>query len=157
MMRSITQHMKRKALLTSLVLFGSAAFSTLAVPSLAQAAQSAPAVAMADKVQSGTFEKSSFTINGDWQIVRENGQMIFRLSDDFKTKNGPDLKLFISPKPVEDLNGITATTDAVRLAVLRSTKGAQEYVIPAGVDLSQFGSILIHCEAFSKLWGGANI
>jgi len=144
-----------KMVFGSFILLGSAALTTMAVPSLAHAAD--PAVAMADKTQSGEFTKTSFKIKGQWQIVRENGQTIFRVSEDFKTKNGPDLKLFISPKKVESVTGTTATTGAVRLGVLRSSKGAQDYLIPEGVDLSQFGSILIHCEAYSKLWGGANI
>ena len=106
---------------------------------------------------SGSFEKTSFSINGDWAIVNENGQRILRFSDDFKTKNGPDLKLFLSPKSVGDVTGKTATQGAVKLSVLRRNKGSQDYVIPADIDLSQYGSILIHCEAYSKLWGGANL
>ena len=93
----------------------------------------------------------------DRAIVNENGQRILRFSDDFKTKNGPDLKLFLSPKSVGDVTGKTATQGAVKLSVLRSNKGSQDYVIPSHIDLSQYGSILIHCEAYSKLWGGANL
>ena len=115
------------------------------------------AVAATTSAQSGSFEKSSFSIKGDWAIVKENGQIILRFSDDFKTKNGPDLKLFLSPKSVGNVTGATATQDAVKLSVLRSNKGSQDYIIPSHIDLSQFGSILIHCEAFSKLWGGANL
>ena len=114
-------------------------------------------VAAATTTTSGSFEKTSFSINGDWAIVNENGQRILRFSDDFKTKNGPDLKLFLSPKSVGDVTGKTATQGAVKLSVLRSNKGSQDYVIPADIDLSQYGSILIHCEAYSKLWGGANL
>ena len=143
--------------LASLAIFGGMSVTTLSAVNLAHAADPAVAAAMVDTAKSGNFEKSSFKIKGDWTIVKENGQTIFRLSEDFKTKNGPDLKLFLSPKTVDTLTGQTATQGAVKLSVLKSNKGSQDYVIPADIDLSQFSSILIHCEAYSKLWGGANL
>lgn len=146
-----------KTVLASLAIYSGASATALCAANLAYAAEPTVAVAMVDTAQTGSFEKSSFNIKGDWKIVKENGQTIFRVSEDFKTKNGPDLKLFLSPKTVENATGSTATQDAVRLGVLKSNKGGQDYIIPANVDLSQFGSILIHCEAFSKLWGGANL
>ena len=136
--------------LASLAIFGGMSVTALSAVNLAHAAEPAAA-------NSGNFEKSSFTIKGDWTIVKENGQTIFRLSEDFKTKNGPDLKLFLSPKSVDTVTGQTATQDAVKLSVLKSNKGSQDYIIPTDIDLSQFSSILIHCEAHSKLWGGANL
>lgn len=146
-----------KTALISLALYGGASVTALCAANMAYAAEPAVAVAMVDSAQSGSFEKSTFKIKGDWQIVKENGQTIFRLSEDFKTKNGPDLKLFLSPEAVRDVTGSTATHNAVKLGVLKSNKGTQDYIIPANIDLSQFRSILIHCEAYSKLWGGANI
>ena len=136
--------------LASLAIFGGMSVTALSAVNLAHAAEPAAA-------NSGNFEKSSFTIKGDWTIVKESGQTIFRLSEDFKTKNGPDLKLFLSPKSVDTVTGQTATQDAVKLSVLKSNKGSQDYIIPTDIDLSQFSSILIHCEAYSKLWGGANL
>ena len=130
---------------------------TLSTVNLAYAADPVVAATTVETTQSGSFEKTSFKIKGDWEIVKENGQTIFRLSDDFKTKNGPDLKLFLSPKTVGNVTGATATQGAVKLSVLRSNKGSQDYIIPSDIDLSQYGSILIHCEAYSKLWGGANL
>ena len=146
-----------KTLVASFALYGGVSMTTLGAAGIAHAAQPAVAVAMVETPQSGRFEKSAFNIKGDWEIVKENGQTIFRVSDNFKTRNGPDLKLFLSPKTVNVASGATATQDAVRLGVLKSNKGGQDYIIPANIDLSQFGSILIHCEAFSKLWGGANL
>ena len=131
---------------------------TLTSFSTANAAAAAPEqVTMVDRVQSGNFVKSTYSINGSWAILKENGQTILRFSDDFKTKNGPDLKLFLSPNKIENLTGKTAQDQAVRLSVLRSNKGTQDYIIPANVDLSKFKSFVIQCEAYSVLWGGANI
>jgi len=145
------------ALIASLSIIGAASATTLSLTNVAHAAEPVIALAMVENTSSGRFEKRSFNIKGDWKIVKENGQTIFRLSEDFKTKNGPDLKLFLSPKTVGDATGSTATQGAVKLGVLKSNKGGQDYIIPSNIDLSQFESILIHCEAFSKLWGGADL
>lgn len=146
-----------KTAFASFALYGGISMTTLGAAGIAHSAEPAVAVAMVETTQSGSFEKSSFNIKGDWEIVKENGQTIFRVSEDFKTKNGPDLKLFLSPNSVDTATGATATQNAVRLGALKSNKGGQDYIIPANIDLSQFNSILIHCEAFSKLWGGANL
>ena len=141
----------------SVAIFGGLSFAPLSTDQTAYAAQPAVSSVMADKAKSGDFTKRTYSIKGEWQILRQDGQTIFRLSESFRTKNGPDLKLFLSPKKISQITGETATTNAVRLGVLKSNKGTQDYVIPANVDLSNFGSILIHCEAYSKLWGGADI
>ena len=104
-----------------------------------------------------SFAKKSFKINGDYSIVTENGQTLLRLSDDFKTKSGPDLKIFLSPQSTDAVTGQTATQGAIKLGALKTNKGGSDYAIPAGVNLANYQSVLIHCEAYSKLWGAAEL
>ena len=111
--------------------------------------------ALADPVAGGTWEKKSFRINGSWEIVEQDGQLVLNLDEEFKTRGAPDLKLFLSPAPLSSLNGNNATNGAVLIAPLQSRRGAQSYVLPAGVDLAAFQTLIIHCEAYSKLWGGS--
>ena len=154
----MTQSLKFKSHLASViaaVALSSGVVLTSFTP--VNAAETLQKVAMAETAHSGHFKNVTYGIKGQWSIVQDNGQTVLRLSDDFKTKNGPDLKLFLSPKNVADLTGKTALDQAVRLSVLKSNKGGQDYVIPATIDISDFGSILIHCEAFSVLWGGADL
>ena len=139
---------------TSLLALALAAPAVAAVPSIAFAAPTTAITASAQALPSGDFVKKKKSIKGDWTVVQENGQTIIRFSDDFKTKNGPDLKIFLSPQSIDSVNGKTAVNDAVLLGVLKSTKGRQDYVVPNGVSLSNFSSVLIHCEAYSVLWGG---
>lgn len=150
-------HKFRSYLATAMTVVALSTGVALTSVSTANAAPAAEQVAMADQVQTGSFTSSKYKIKGSWKILKENGQTILRFSDDFKTKNGPDLKLFLSLNAVEDLTGKTARNQAVRLSVLRSNRGTQDYVIPADVDLSKFKSVVIQCEAFSVLWGGANL
>ena len=106
----------------------------------------------------GDFTKKSFRIQGNWSITTEaDGRRILRFDDAFKTRNAPDLKVFLSPEPVASRNGRNATDGALLISPLTSHKGAQEYEIPADVDLTSFGSLLVHCEAYSKLWGGSDL
>ena len=107
--------------------------------------------------QSGTWTKKSYSISGKWEIVKEGKQYKLKLESGFKTRSAPDLKLFLSKKPLASLNNRNATQGAVLIAKLKSPKGSQEYVLPAGVDPSQYKTLILHCQKFSKLWGGATL
>jgi len=104
-----------------------------------------------------TFVKKRYTIKGTWNVTEENGQNVIRFNDDFKTKGGPDLKVYLSPNSVSNLNSKSVEGSSLKLSVLKSNKGAQSYIIPAGVNLSDYKSVVIHCEAFSVLWGGFDL
>jgi len=130
--------------------------------SFAQTVYAAPvdAEAIASSVaksENQNFIKKKYKIKGQWKVIQENGQTVIRFSDDFKTKKGPDLKIFLSPQSVGDVTGETAINGAINIGVLKSNKGAQDYILPAGVSLTDFSSVLIHCEAYSVLWGGGNL
>lgn len=106
---------------------------------------------------SGEFAKKKYKVKGSWSVTQKNGQTFIKLSDDFKTKKGPDLKIFLSPQSSGDVTGKTATRGAVNLGALQSNKGGSEYLVPAGVDIAAFNSILIHCEAYSVLWAAGDL
>jgi len=106
---------------------------------------------------SSSFVKKRYKIKGSWNITQENGQNVLQFNDDFKTKGGPDLKLFISSKPVADLNGDNVVASSRKISILKSKKGAQSYIIPDDIKLSDYKSIIIHCEAYSVLWGGFDL
>ena len=105
----------------------------------------------------GTFEKKSFKIKGSWTITQVDGQQVIRFNDDFSTKKGPDLKLFLSKKSVDNLSKNPTFEAPLSLGLIDSNKGQQEYVLPEGVNLDDYESILIHCEQYNKLWGGFDI
>lgn len=112
---------------------------------------------MRKPLASGDFTRKNKTLKGSYEVIQENGQTIIRFADNFKASNGPDLKVFLSPQSIETAKGRNATSGSVLLGFVKSNKGAQDYVVPAGIDLANFGSVLIHCEKFSVLWGGGNI
>lgn len=115
------------------------------------------ATTVSAELPSGSFVKKSKTLKGGWEVVQRGDKTFIVFGEDFRAAKGPDLKIFLSPQAVSDMTGETAVNGALNIGDLKATKGAQEYEIPAGVDLSSFNSVLVHCEAYSVLWGGGDL
>lgn len=103
----------------------------------------------------GSWTKKSFSVAGTWKIEEQGGKAYVVLSDDFKTRSAPDLKIFLSPTEAKSANGKNATKGSVLVGELPKSKGAVRLEVPAGVDVTTFKSILLHCEQYSKLWAAA--
>lgn len=101
--------------------------------------------------------KKRYSIEGSAKIETSENSTQLVFSEDFKTKNGPDLKIYLSKIPLSELTEKDVDLDAVRLSVLKSHRGSQSYVIPANIDISEYQSIVIQCEAYSVLWGGFDL
>lgn len=106
---------------------------------------------------SGDFVRKNKTLKGSYEVFERDGQTIIRFADNFKASSGPDLKVLLSPTSIDNASGRNATKGSIKLGFVKASKGAQEYIVPAGVNIANFNSVLIHCEAFSVLWGGGNI
>lgn len=85
------------------------------------------------------------------QYIDRGSDRIVRFEDDFDATNGPDLYVWL----VKDLD--TITQDYIDLGRLKGNKGAQNYVIPEDVDLSEYDTVIIWCKAFSVLFGSAEL
>jgi len=103
------------------------------------------------------FVKKRYTIQGSAKVETVNGETQLLFSNDFKTKNGPDLKVYLSKVPLASLSSSAVNTNSIRLSVLKSHKGGQSYAIPANINISDYKSVIIHCEAFTVLWGGFDL
>jgi hypothetical protein len=119
-------------------------------PTLGSVAQS-----MAMAMASGSFRKAEAPVSGGFSISEQGGKTVLTLSSDFKTNDmAPDLKVIFSPSATP-----LATTKPpgfplkpgsyTVLASLKSSKGAQSYVIPASIDLKAQKSVLIWCQKFN--------
>ena len=74
--------------------------------------------------------------------------MILRL-ENFDATNGPDLYVYLATD--------NSASDFVNLGRLKGNIGNQNYDIPIGIDLSRYDSVLIWCQAFSVLFGSAEL
>lgn len=81
-------------------------------------------------------------------IQLANGTDILRL-ENFKATNGPDLYVYLSTDKTN--------ADIVNLGRLKGNIGNQNYLIPAGTDISKYNTALIWCRAFSVLFGSAQL
>jgi len=79
------------------------------------------------------------------------------LEPDFEVGPGPAFHVYLVPKvPIRTSSDLTGVKH-VDLGGLRAFKGSQRYAIPAGVDLKDYPSVIIWCEAFSVLISPADL
>ncbi len=72
-----------------------------------------------------------------------DGSKLLRL-EDFSVTNGPALSVYL----VQDKNG-DPSSGFVSLGELKGNMGNQNYEIPAGTDVSEYGSVIVHCVPFN--------
>lgn len=111
-------------------------------------------MAMGDPMFSGTFQKGEHEAAGTVEIDKHGGVTMLHLSEDFATNAGaPDLYLAIgnTANPIEGKEHPYPLDEGeyVTVAELTSATGAQEYEIPADIDLSENSSVIIWCKQFN--------
>ena len=84
----------------------------------------------------------------------EPGSRILRL-EDFEVTNGPELHVLLVPH--EDPMSRDDVAGYVDLGSLKGNLGDQNYDIPPGLDLSEFGSVVIYCQPFHVLFSVASL
>lgn len=107
---------------------------------------------------SGVLSGAGSPLRGSWEIIeRDDGKRVLVLGKDFSARSGPDLKIFFSTLPLRRIHDRNAgnRSHAVRIGRLKSARGAQEYVLPNSLDLSEYRTWLVHCEAYAHFWDGA--
>lgn len=111
-------------------------------------------MAMGDPVFSGTFQRGEAAAAGTFAIHKDGDRTMLRLSEDFATNPGaPDLYLAIgnTANPIADKEHPypLAEGEYVTVAELTSATGAQDYELPADIDLSENNSVIIWCKQFN--------
>jgi hypothetical protein len=115
------------------------------------ASTAAPSPSPAPFAKSGSFmgaDEFHFGRGSAQLIETAPGVFVVRLAD-FEVRNGPDLYVYLSPSADGYADG------AVELGVLKADKGNQNYEVPAGVDPTTAGSVVIWCKQFSVLFATA--
>lgn len=77
--------------------------------------------------------------------------------EDLRTSNGPDLRVYLSPKAAQPDSWGGYNTGGVQLGRLKGNVGTQTYEIPASVDLDSLRTAVIWCERFSVGFGAADL
>ena len=96
---------------------------------------------------SGTFvgAGAGYRGAGNATILERDGQRVLRFTD-FEVTNGPDLRVYL----VRNADGRDEATFGghIELGELKGNQGDQNYEIPADIDLSEYGGIVIYCQPF---------
>lgn len=82
---------------------------------------------------------------------------VVHLEADFEVGPGPKFHVYLVPEKNVTPDTDVAKTMFVDLGRLKAFKGSQNYPIPAGVDLSRYGSVVIWCEQFGVLISPAQL
>jgi hypothetical protein len=106
-------------------------------------------------VRRGQFISLEHRSSGNAGIFESaDGRRWLRL-DPFSTSLGPDLVVTLSPKAPDGWFGYDA--GHVVLGALKGNRGAQNYELPASVDLSAFKSVVIWCQRFHVGFAAAEL
>jgi hypothetical protein len=82
---------------------------------------------------------------------------LLHLESDFEVGPGPKYHVYLVPDQNVTPATEVASTMFVDLGRLRAFKGSQNYPVPAGVNLADFGSVVIWCEQFGVLISPATL
>lgn len=86
--------------------------------------------------------------SGTVSLLQSDNEAILRY-ENFKTINGPDLKIYLST----DLEA----SEFVDLGPIKATEGSVNYAIPNGTDLQKYRYALVWCEQFGVLFNSADL
>ena len=76
---------------------------------------------------------------------------VVQLGEDFTVGPGPAFHVYLVPEKNVRTDTKVTKTMFIDLGRLRAFKGSQVYSIPAGVDLKNYGSVVIWCKQFGVL------
>lgn len=120
-------------------------------------AASAPVPAAAPRVlASGLLGDRSHHASGAVRaLALPDGTRVLRL-EGLDVENGPDLFVLLAEADAAAAEEAYESR-TVSLGRLKGNKGDQTYVIPAGVDLARYRSVVIWCRRFAVAFGTAAI
>jgi hypothetical protein len=95
---------------------------------------------------SGSFASNAHTTSGTVKVVESGGKKYLNF-ENFKTDNGPDLRVYLSKN--------TGIADFVNLGTLKAVSGNFNYELTAAQNPNTHNYVLIWCEDFSVLFGNA--
>ncbi len=108
-------------------------------------------------VASGRFIDADAAHKGEGQAMLytlPDGSHVVRF-ENFRVTNGPDLYVYLAKHPSPTSADDVSDSGYVNLGKLKGNVGNQNYTIPAGTDVSEFGSVVIWCQLFGVLFSPA--
>jgi len=111
----------------------------------------------ATKLATGSFYKVDKTGKGTVTIYRQaDGRYSLRLERFFVTPTA-DLEVRLSPRKAPRTSRDYTSAPSKLVAKMDVTAGSLNFVVPAGVDPTQFGSVVIWCAATASAYAAASL
>jgi Electron transfer DM13 len=105
--------------------------------------------AKATLLKKGTFSGNmNYSVTGSVKLYDQEGKKYIYL-ENFSTPSGPDLKVYVATT--------NSAAQFVSLGAIKGTTGTQVYEVVNPPDFSQYNKVLIWCQQFSVLFGGAGM
>ncbi|MGL1921933.1 MAG: DM13 domain-containing protein [Hyphomicrobiales bacterium] len=115
-------------------------------------------MAAENSIRTGQFNDADSVHNGEGiaTLVKDGDKTILKF-ENFYVTPGPDLYVWLAKNPTPK-NAQDVTNDKnTQLAKLITPSGKQSYEIPADIDMSEFGSVVIWCKEFGVLFASAEL
>ncbi len=93
---------------------------------------------------------------GTASVYRVGQHLVLRL-DPFEVTNGPNLYVYLSGDPAPRSSAQLVERGAAEVAPLKGNIGAQNYALPATLNLSQYQSVVIYCRMFHHVFSTAKL
>lgn len=94
------------------------------------------------------FIAKAHEVEGKAQLIKVGDDYTVRF-EDFKSINGPDLKIYLATDASND--------DFIDLGAIKATQGNVNYAVPAGTDTEKYDTVLVWCKAFGVLFSYAEL
>ncbi len=91
--------------------------------------------------------------DGSGAIIPTAQGAVLRLNADFVAGPGPNFWVYLNTRAVGEEKDFNADAGRVKIAPLKSFKGAQNFVLPEGIDPAKFHTVTIWCESFGAYIG----
>jgi hypothetical protein len=96
---------------------------------------------------SGTFTSNAHTTSGTVKIVTDAASKKFLVFENFRTDNGPDVRVWLSPT--------NNASPYQEVGILKAVTGNFSYELSSNINYQSNNRVLIWCEDFSVLFGHA--
>lgn len=98
-------------------------------------------------IATGSFVSSAHSSSGTAKIVKDAANKVFLVFENFRTDNGPDLRVWLSPN--------NSGNPYQELGLLKAASGNFSYELDASINYTTNNRVLIWCRQFSVLFGYA--
>lgn len=90
----------------------------------------------------------NYTIDGTAYLEElDNGDLQLRLSEDYDTPTGPDVRMYLS-----NSLSITGAIEIADLSDLNHFSGAMTFDVPIGININDYQYVVFYCLSFNQLW-----